>query len=389
MDAALYIKMLSDESITNLKKMNYKYSPHDVAELIQLLKDSVYTSLPLFDFQRNPCVYLKNIVQLTSSPAKVLILPQNENYGIEAMETEVYSTLAIESIDSSRESIRKIFKGYAPNGQHENRIYSMKKGLEFICNKNNKITEENIYKLYQIAIADFLDEESKLLPNQYYRHDSVYIVGIEVEHTGLKHTLLPEYMKELVTFINAKDTMDDLQKAAIIHFYLAYLHPYFDGNGRMARLLHQWYLVQKGYPSAMFVSFSYHIHRSRKQYYTAYKLVEENAKISGVMDITPFLIYFTQNIYNKIETENNQKINSIELFNDALKAGKITEKEKELWNFVLSVYGQNEFSTKQLEKDFQNAAYATIRSFVLKFTRLQLLAAISYGNRTKYKINLV
>ena len=63
MDAALYIKMMSDESLTNLKKMNYKYSPHAVAELVQLLKDNVYTPLPLFDFQGNPCVYLKNIVQ--------------------------------------------------------------------------------------------------------------------------------------------------------------------------------------------------------------------------------------------------------------------------------------------------------------------------------------
>lgn len=389
MDAALYIKMLSDKNITNLKKMQYKYTPAIVAEFLYLLGDSGYTKLPLSDFKGNPCVYLKNIIQLEFSHARILLMPQHDAYGKDAMEEEIYSTLAIERIDSSRESIRRIFKGYAPNGHTEDRIYSMKKGLDFICNKANTITEENIYHLYQIAIADFLEEENKLLPNQYYRHDSVYIVGAEVEHTGLKHTLLPEYMKELVAFINTKDTIDDLQKAAMIHFYFAYLHPYFDGNGRMARLLHQWYLVQKGYPSAMFVSFSYHIHQSRKQYYTAYKLVEENAKISGIIDVTPFLIYFSENIYNKIEEKNSTQINLLEIFNTALKNGKITEKEKDLWNFVLSAYGQNEFSTKQLERDFQNAAYATIRSFVLKFTRLQLLVAISYGNRVKYKINLV
>ncbi len=50
MDAALYIKMLSDESVTNLKKMQYKYSPKDVTEFVQLLKGSVYTTLPLPDF---------------------------------------------------------------------------------------------------------------------------------------------------------------------------------------------------------------------------------------------------------------------------------------------------------------------------------------------------
>lgn len=387
MDASLYIKMLSDENIINLKKMQYKYSTEAVDEFIQLIKEYIYTPLDIFDFKGTNCVYMKNIVRMKSSYLKPLILPQSSIYGVDAMETEIYSTLAIESIDSSRESIRKIFKGYAPDGQQENRIYSMKKGVEFICDKNNKITEENIYKLYRIAIADYLDEDSKLLPGNHYRHDTVYIVGTEIEHTGLDHHLLPEYMEHFISFINKEDNMDDLQKAAIIHFYFAYLHPYFDGNGRMARLLHQWFLVQKGYPSTMFVSFSYYINQSKKQYYNAYKLVEDNTKISGIIDVSPFLIYFAENIYHKIEMENNQKSDLFDIFNDALKTEKITEKEKELWNFVLSAYGYNEFSTKKLEKDFGNAAYATIRGFVLKFTELGLLQDIHYKNRIKYKVN--
>lgn len=66
--------------------------------------------------------------------------------------------------------------------------------------------------------------------------------------------------------------------------------------------------------------------------------------------------------------------------------GIITGKVKELWQFALSAYGTGEFSTWQLEKDFGNAAYATIRSFVLKFEREGLLAAVHYGNRVKYRI---
>ena len=42
--------------------------------------------------------------------------------------------------------------------------------------------------------------------------------------------------------------------------------------------------------------------------------------------------------------------------------------------------------TKQLEKDFGNAAYATIRGFVLKFEELGLLRTIKYGNRNKYQV---
>ena len=141
MDATLYIKMLSDENINNLKKMQYKYSVANVAEFIELLKESVYTKLPLSDFNGKPCVYMKHVLQFQSLPTKLLLMPQNDFYSTEAMEEEVYATLAIESIDSSRESIRKIFKA-------ENRIYSMKKGLDFISEKTNIITEENIYLLY-------------------------------------------------------------------------------------------------------------------------------------------------------------------------------------------------------------------------------------------------
>ena len=64
----------------------------------------------------------------------------------------------------------------------------------------------------------------------------------------------------------------------------------------------------------------------------------------------------------------------------------ITEKENELFQFVLSRYGMGEFSTKQLEKDFGNCAYATIRSFVLKLTKEGILEQHPYGNRNKYCI---
>ena len=69
-----------------------------------------------------------------------------------------------------------------------------------------------------------------------------------------------------------------------------------------------------------------------------------------------------------------------------LSKGNVTEKEKELFHFVLSSYGTGEFSTKQLEKDFRNCAYATIRSFVLKMTAEGILECHSYGNRNKYCI---
>ena len=52
----------------------------------------------------------------------------------------------------------------------------------------------------------------------------------------------------------------------------------------------------------------------------------------------------------------------MQLYKDALGAGTVTEKQRQLWEYVLSAYGTEEFTTKRLEKDFGNAAYTTIRA---------------------------
>lgn len=387
MEAALFAKMLSDKSMTDLKKLKYKYPDADMDEFIELLKTGIYRAMPLMDFKGHQSVYMGSVAQVRMNTIKTLMRPQSGDYryGLKAMEDEIASTLTIENIDFSRDSVRKILKGYAPSDESENRIYGMKKGLEFISDTGNKITEENIFTLYQMTIGDFLDEDDKLAPGQHYRHDVVYIMGQSVEHTGLPHQKLSEYMGKLTTFINEESEINDLLKAAVIHFYIGYLHPYFDGNGRMARLIHLWHLVQQGYSSTLFVPFSSYVEKSRKHYYNAYTLVEENEKISGVLDITPFLIYFIENVYNHLEAEAPQ-IKTMDQFAELLEDGKVTEKERDLWNFVVAAYGTAEFSTKRLEKDFGNAAYATIRGFALKLERLGLLSCKKYGSRVKYQI---
>lgn len=51
--------------------------------------------------------------------------------------------------------------------------------------------------MYEMTVGDFLAGEDRLLPGNYYRHDSVYVVGDKVEHMGLPWKKLPEYMADL------------------------------------------------------------------------------------------------------------------------------------------------------------------------------------------------
>ena len=388
MDAKTFAAMLTDKKMTDLKKMQHKYSVSDVSEFVSILQQSFFTPLPLLDFNGNPLVYLESVTQVSMKPSKILLTrrPDSGNYSFKAMTDEIQASLAIENIETSRESIRRILKGYAPENKNENRLYGMKKGLDFISDPVNKITEKNIHRLYMMTVGDFLEAQNRLPEGNFYRHDAVYIIGDRIEHQGLAADKLPEYMGRLVAFIQIADTMHDLLKAVAIHFYLAYLHPYFDGNGRMARLLHLWYLVQQGYSATLFIPFSNHIDASRKKYYQAYTQTEANARISGVVDITPFLNYFIEAVYHQFTPITTSQKESLAGYEKALADGVITEKEKALFSFVLTAYGNDEFSTKQLEKDFGDAAYATIRSFVLKFTGMELLMVRKYGNRNKYRI---
>lgn len=384
MDAIKFSKMLSDKHIVDFKKLKYKY-PDDFYEFVEILKSSYYEELPIKDFKGDNLVYLNSCTGINLDAVKLLYTSQSSAYGTKALEEEIVATSAIESIDFNRDSVRNIMKGLAPKDEEENRIFGLKQGFEFISHKENKITEENIFKLYMMAIGNFLDDESKPKQGNFYRHDTVYVMSDRVEHSGIDHKKLPEYMKSFIEFANESDNINDLLKATMLHFYIAYLHPYFDGNGRMARLIQMWFLIQKGYESTLFVPFSSYVEKSRRKYYDAYTLVEENYKLSGVIDITPFLIYFTQNVYEKM-TGDTVKANTLEKYNSALSSGEITEKEAKLWQFVLSTYAGDTFTTKQLEKDFGNAAFATVRTFVLKFTNLGLLNAQKMKNKVLYSV---
>lgn len=384
MEVERFAEMLRDRHFTDLKKLRYKY-PEDFDAFLAALRATCWRELPIADFEGKPLIVTENPSGIDFGAAKLLLRPQRGSYGLKAAEDEISASSRIEDIDFSRESIRDVLRGTAPRDEAENRILGQKRALEFIGDVRSRITEENLHSLYMMAVGDYLGPEERLSEGERYRDDAVFVVSDRPEHMGLNHRLLPEYMARLVAFINAEDGMDELVKAAVIHFYFAYLHPYFDGNGRMARLLHLWYLVQRGFRTALFVPVSGYIARTRREYYGAFTLCEENRRISGRLDATPFVRYFAESVYNKLPG-GEPGSDTMELYGEAIAAGELTPKETELWRFVLAAYGTGEFSTKRLERDFGNAAYATIRAFVLKLTRLGLLSSASYGSRVRYRV---
>lgn len=172
-------------------------------------------------------------------------------------------------------------------------------GYEFV--KEREINEENIYRLYQILSKNCLKEDELLLAGNYYRHDDVHIVdgSSAVVDYGVDHHKLPELMDDLLEFIHKNKTYEEhLIASHIIHFYFIYLHPYFDYNGRMARVLSFWYNIRYAPAlSLLFVSEAINNKSHKNDYYTAIS----NSRNEG-NDITFFLEYMGNIIieYTKI-----------------------------------------------------------------------------------------
>jgi len=99
---------------------------------------------------------------------------------------------------------------------------------------------------------------------------------------------LRERLGKLLDFANNDDPkpfLHPLLRAIILHFWLAYLHPFVDGNGRMARALFYWQMLRSGYVFAQYLSISGPIDRSRRSYYLAFAYTETDEG-----DLTYFLL---------------------------------------------------------------------------------------------------
>ena len=119
MDGAKFAKMLSDKHLFELDRMEHKYSVSSVKEFAELLRQNFAQPLPLADFSSDELFYLPNLAQISTNGMKQLLSApaSNQTFGLQDMTEEIHATFQIESIHSSRNSIRHILNGYAPRNE--------------------------------------------------------------------------------------------------------------------------------------------------------------------------------------------------------------------------------------------------------------------------------
>lgn len=109
----------------------------------------------------------------------------------------------------------------------------------------------------------------------------------QVHYEAPKAPLVADEMNAFLVWFNGKDGIDPVLKAAMAHLWFVAIHPFDDGNGRIARAIADMQLARSEESPQRFYSMSAQIRRERKVYYD---ILESTQK--GDLDITEWFVWF-------------------------------------------------------------------------------------------------
>lgn len=160
---------------------------------------------------------------------------------------EIQSTNDIEGVKSTKQELGKIVSMRNKPTQEKARFHGIVHMYLGLGNQNyQNITEVAKFReIYNELILEDIDEED-FPDGRLFRKHTVFIADNSVPvHQGNPNedTIIRDLLK-LITFMNNKD-IPSLLKSVISHYYFEYIHPFYDGNGRMGRFLMSNYLSRK------------------------------------------------------------------------------------------------------------------------------------------------
>ncbi|MFA5643969.1 MAG: Fic family protein [Patescibacteria group bacterium] len=160
--------------------------------------------------------------------------------------------------------------------------------------KKHTVSEMLIKNLHQII----LQETDKEWAGRY-RNANVIIGG--ADHIPPNALQVPNKMRELIIWLNSqKNKLNIIELSALLHHKLVYIHPFFDGNGRTARLTMNLFLMQAGYPLVTIMK------TDRKKYYDVLDK-SDKGKFEPLVKFIAQSIERSLDIYLKTLTPSTQK----------------------------------------------------------------------------------
>ena len=212
------------------------------------------------------------------------IIPASDKsyYLISSIMEEAIASSQMEGASTTRRIAKDMLrKQLKPINKSQQMIVNNYDTITKISNDFNKdFSMEDLLDIHRSISKSTLDNSED--EGVFRKNDDIYVVDSitgSVAHTPPSYNEIIDMIVDLCDFAN-NDNNDNfihpIIKGIIIHFILAYIHPFVDGNGRTARSLFYWYMIKKGYWLTEYLSISRIIYTNKKSYEKAFLYTEND-----------------------------------------------------------------------------------------------------------------
>jgi Fic family protein len=249
---------------------------------------------------RSKCDHISGIPLRPSTAEKLHIL---------YLAKGVLATTAIEGNTLTEDEVREHLKGKlklpASKEYLQQEIENIIQACQEICNgvvagKDTPLNL-NLIKEFNQKVLDKLTVNEGVWPGHIRTHPvgvGGYLGAPAGECEYLLHKLCEWLSSDAFTPTEGNEIPFALIKAALAHIYIAWIHPFGDGNGRTARLIEFKILLEAGVPYPASQLLSNHYNQTRQVYY---RQLDEASKSGG--NILPFLNYAAQGFVDQLREQ--------------------------------------------------------------------------------------
>jgi Fic family protein len=310
-----------------------------------------------------------------------------ERYLVNSLMEEAIRSSQLEGATTTRRAAKELLRtGRAPKDRSERMIVNNYRALEYVRDAMPaKLTPEAVIELQRILTEGTLDNPDAA--GRLQRPDEERIAVVDridgtVLHTPPPAHQLPGRLQSLCDFANEGDSPERFihpaLRAILLHFWLAYDHPFEDGNGRTARALFYWYMRTHGYWLVEYLSISRVLRNAPAQYTRSFLLTETDER-----DATYFVAYQLDVIERAVEQLHDylrQKIKDVRDVEELLKSSDhFNHRQFALLANALRVPGAT--YTFQTHASSHGVTHETARTDLLALVQMGFLEQRRQGRR--------
>lgn len=245
---------------------------------------------------------IAEIVEIKAVVERSRVLPLNEaQLRRQAILRMAHTSTSIEGNKLAQFEVGKVIEGKSVRAPQKDILevenyYKALQRLDEMAKKKNTISSDEIFSLHTMVINGLVEKEKvgKFRPADVYVIDDLGGGREKVRFKAPPANQLSKLIAELLEWLDKskKESIHPIIRAAILHLQFVTVHPFTDGNGRVARLLTQLQLYRDGWDFRKIIVLEDYYNRDRLSYYNAENYAQ-GAKYQKDMDFTTWLEYFS------------------------------------------------------------------------------------------------